>query len=119
MLVVVVQLPDFGEVAHVQNITSSTIASQPDARRFSRKGLFGIICKQPPQDADPDQSPRPAIQPSPDNGRSKNQRATSRDCRLCTWSMQRCRMTISTTLAAFATHFWIIPFMKTSFLLVT
>ena len=27
-------------------------------------------------------------------------------------------MTISTTLAAFATHFWIIPFMKTLFLLV-
>ena len=66
-----------------KTLTSSTIATQPDARRFSRKGLFGIICKQPPQDADPDQSPRPAIQPSPDNGRSKNQRATSRDCRLC------------------------------------
>jgi hypothetical protein len=26
----------------------------PDTRRFNQKGLFGIICKQSPQDADPE-----------------------------------------------------------------
>jgi hypothetical protein len=27
---------------------------RPDRRRFNQKGLFGIICKQSPQDADPE-----------------------------------------------------------------
>ena len=27
---------------------------RPDTRRFNQKGLFGIICKQSPHDADPE-----------------------------------------------------------------
>jgi predicted O-methyltransferase YrrM len=34
---------------------------RPDTRRFNQKGLFGIICKQSSQDADPEQSSRPTI----------------------------------------------------------
>ena len=120
MLVVVVQLPDFGEVAHVQNVKPFTFATEPDTQHYSRKGLFGIICKQPPPDARTRTSRRGLrYSPHPTTAGVRTNAQLPETAASVVWSMQRCRMTISTTLAAFATHFWIIPFMKTSFLLVT
>jgi hypothetical protein len=57
-------------------------------RGFERKGLFSISCKSCLQGAEPAGPSRSAVHPSSDIGRSKNQRTTSQDDRLFTWSMQ-------------------------------